>query len=1046
MIQAADTLHEVNAKRRILIVDDEIINRSVLAAILEDEYEILQAADGVEALRIAEENCDTLSLIILDLIMPNMPGQEVLHRVGADPKTQHIPVIIASGDETQEVECLKSGATDFIKKPYPDAGIIKARVLRTIRLAEDRQTIQSAERDPLTGLYNSEFFYFYAEQYDHFHKDTEMDAIILDINHFSILNERHGRAYADDVLRRVGEKAREMVHDDGGIVCRVAADVFQVYCPHREDYKALLDNASVGLAGEENPNARVRLRMGVYSKVDKSLDMERRFDRARTAAATVRNSLTRNIGVYDDRLFKADLYAEQLIDDFQTALAEHQFKVFYQPKFDIRPDTPVLSSAEGLVRWEHPKLGMISPGVFIPLFEQNGLIQELDSYVWREAARQIREWKDRLGFSVPVSVNMSRIDMYDPSVVYTLQEILNDYRLDPQDLHLEITESAYTEESEQLVEMVRKLRLVGHLVEMDDFGSGYSSLNMLSEMPVDCLKLDMNFIRTAFSGEKDLHMITVIIGIADHLHVPVVAEGVETEEQLTSLREIGCDLVQGYYFSPPVPAEKFEVFLTERKEQTDREAEEMAASSSKSKRSVSALGEEKQNLRTRLGKAFNIPMNKAGTVFILLAFLTAGLLFLFDSLVTSGYLRMERASRNYISAQHSAYEMEMGSDNLTDQVRSFVVTGDPEYMEAYFTEAEVTRRRDWAVETLETLLNGTDNLAYSYLAESLRWSNELMELEYHAMKLTAEAEGMRPEDIPAVVQEWTLSPEEQRMSPDEKQAAAIELVYGAEYVRYKSQIRENASRCTDILIEESEKSSNGATENMRRLTTIQSILTITVIVLVAAIVAFIIIWIQNPINQMVRRMRAKGKVPPTGASELRYVAETYNEIYDDNKSTNDRLNYNATHDALTGLLNRSAYNIMSRDIELGHTALLLVDVDKFKSINDTYGHAVGDRLLKKVADMLQTSFRSVDMIFRIGGDEFVVIMTGVDSSMRDSLKAKIDQLNIMLQKPTDDLPPTSLSVGIAFADRENPEGDIFKDADTALYRVKAAGRCGCEIY
>ena len=290
MEQPAGALHSVNAKRRVLIVDDEMINRALLEAVLESEYEILQAADGEEALRMVRENRDTLSVIILDLNMPNISGQEVLRQVRSDPETQHIPVIIASGDESQEIDCLNSGAIDFIQKPYPEAGVIQARVLRTIQLSEDRQTIRSTERDPLTGLYNLEFFYRYAEQYDSFHKDTEMDAIILDINHFSILNERHGRAYADDVLRRVGEKAREMVHDDGGIVCRMGADVFMVYCPHRDDYKALLDNASTGLTGGETLNARVRLRMGVYSKVDKTLDMERRFDRAKTAADTVRNS------------------------------------------------------------------------------------------------------------------------------------------------------------------------------------------------------------------------------------------------------------------------------------------------------------------------------------------------------------------------------------------------------------------------------------------------------------------------------------------------------------------------------------------------------------------------------------------------------------------------------------------------------------------------------------------------------------------------------------------------------------------------------------
>lgn len=186
----------------------------------------------------------------------------------------------------------------------------------------------------------SEFFFSYAEQYGQHHKETPMDAIVLDINHFSIISERHGRAYADEVLRRVGEKARDMVHDSGGIVCRREADIFLVYCPHREDYKAILDNASKELASEQEANKRIRLRMGVYPNVDKSLDLEQRFYHAKSACDSVRNSFTNYIGFYDDKLHKANLYAERLIDDFGDAIEQGQFRVYFQPKFNIAGDEP----------------------------------------------------------------------------------------------------------------------------------------------------------------------------------------------------------------------------------------------------------------------------------------------------------------------------------------------------------------------------------------------------------------------------------------------------------------------------------------------------------------------------------------------------------------------------------------------------------------------------------------------------------------------------------------------------------------------------------
>ena len=265
-------------------------------------------------------------------------------------------------------------------------------------------------------------------------------------------------------------------------------------------------------------------------------------------------------------MHEAELYRARLLEDFKPSLENNRFKVYFQPKFDIRPDKPLLASAEALVRWDHPELGMISPGVFIPLLEDNGLILELDRFVWGEAAARIRDWKDRIGYSVPVSVNVSRIDMLTPNLKDVFNEILAAYQLSTEDLVLEITESAYTGDSDQVISTAKELRGMGmgFRIEMDDFGTGYSSLGMLTHLPIDALKLDMSFVRSAFGETRDVRMIELIIDIADYLHVPVVAEGVETEEQYLVLKAMGCDLVQGYFFSKPVPPEDFDRFLIER--------------------------------------------------------------------------------------------------------------------------------------------------------------------------------------------------------------------------------------------------------------------------------------------------------------------------------------------------------------------------------------------------------------------------------------------------------------------------------------------------
>ena len=556
------TYSPVNAKRMVLVVDDEMINREILCQILKDNYNVVTAVNGTKALAAIRDNRSELALIVLDLMMPGLSGLELLKLVKNSKELKQIPVIVMTSDRESEVACLRMGAVDFIPKPYPNPEVIQARVKRTIELSEDRKLIQSTEKDALTGLYNREYFFRYAEEFDRHHKNTPMDAILVNINHFHVINERYGKEYGNVVLRRVADNIRMMLRKAGGFACRLEADTFLIYCRHSQYYKELMEQSSYDLREDVNiSGSRLRMRMGVYSDVDKTMDIERRFDRAKMAADQGRNTYEQTISFYDTKLHESHLYDEQLLEDFQNALKEKQFQVYYQPKFDIRLDTPVLASAEALIRWKHPKLGMISPGVFIPLLEDNGLIQQLDYYVWQEAAVQVRRWKDAFGVTVPVSVNVSRIDMHDPDLINIFKTIIEENGLSTTEYHLEITESAYTDDSVRIIDTVKQLRRLGFRIEMDDFGSGYSSLNMLSTLPIDALKLDMKFIRTAFTGRKDTRMIELIIDIASYLKVPVIAEGVETEEQMRTLKLLGCDYVQGYYFSRPVPPEEFETFI-----------------------------------------------------------------------------------------------------------------------------------------------------------------------------------------------------------------------------------------------------------------------------------------------------------------------------------------------------------------------------------------------------------------------------------------------------------------------------------------------------
>ena len=550
-------------RRTVLIVDDEPVNREMLGVILSEDYDVLFAENGREALELMRRHSRILSLVLLDLMMPVMDGFAVLAQLRREEALRRIPVIVLTAEKQAEIESLDLGAVDFIPKPYDMPDVILARIRRSIELSEDTSLIQNTERDALTGLYVRDFFFEYCHQLETFRPEQARDAVTFNVNRFHTLNELYGRSYGDSLLRRIALALREMLDNTEGLACRAGADTFYLFLNHREDYEAVLQRVLDRIHQDDEPG-RVRLRAGVYQNADKSLPLERRFDRSTMAANSIRNNYGAGVAFYDAKMQERELLSERLIEGMEEAIRDKQFRVFYQPKCDVTGEKPVLDSAEALIRWKHPDFGMLSPGIFIPLFEENGLIHRLNRFVWEEAAEQIRLWRREYGLTLPVSVNVSRIDLYDPQLESELLDIAARHELTPGDLRLEITESAYTENSHQIVQVVESLRRAGFEVEMDDFGSGYSSLNMLTMLPIDALKLDMGFVRNVAKSAKDFHMIEMVVGIAKFLSLPVIAEGVEEKEQYDLLKKAGCEVIQGYYFSRPIPPEEFARFVEEK--------------------------------------------------------------------------------------------------------------------------------------------------------------------------------------------------------------------------------------------------------------------------------------------------------------------------------------------------------------------------------------------------------------------------------------------------------------------------------------------------
>ena len=438
--------------------------------------------------------------------------------------------------------------------------ILMLRSMRSERKA--RLLIKATETDNLTGLYNRDYFFQYANRMYREASGLRRDALVLNLEQFHSINALNGWEFGDQVLRALGEEVLSVARERNGIAGRFGADRFDIYCLHTEDYQAIFKRLQ-GRLDDLASNASIRLRMGVMP-AEENLEPLQQFDMARAACSMARGHYKEHLIVFNDSVREKEILEQRLQNDLRRALDSFEFDVYYQPKYDIQSDTPRLMSAEALIRWQHPELGLISPDSFIPVFEKNGKIGEVDKYVWAEAAKQIAKWRAEYGVTLPVSVNLSRVDVFDPALEETLDGIVRQNGLEQEVLKLEVTESAYTENADQVIRVVERLRRKGYVLEMDDFGTGYSSLNMLSAMPVDVLKMDRMFIRNIEHSEKDIQLVALILGIAKSMNIPVIAEGVETEEQIRLLKDLGCQIVQGYYFSKPLHPKEFEIRILQR--------------------------------------------------------------------------------------------------------------------------------------------------------------------------------------------------------------------------------------------------------------------------------------------------------------------------------------------------------------------------------------------------------------------------------------------------------------------------------------------------
>lgn len=442
-------------------------------------------------------------------------------------------------------------------KPHENKS--EKELLRTIEALE-KEIKERREYDSLTGLYNKETFYGKTRELLEKDGETSYAIVCLDIQHFKLINDLCGTEAGDRLLRYLGEKIGSQAVSKAGIAGHITADVFVACTAAHEGLAESIENMAADWLRQYPLEMEIIPAIGIYRIHDRTLPVSLMCDRAILAAKSVKGNYMRHTAEYHTGLMNSIIEEQDIFDSAEHALQNKEFHIYIQPKCDIRNGKIV--GAEALVRWIRPGKGLLPPDSFIPAFEKNGFIVKLDAYVWEEVCVLLRNWIDAGNTAIPISVNVSRKSLYENNFYDFIAGLVRKYRLEPKLLELEITETAYTENLEQILEVVGRLRAAGFTVLMDDFGSGYSSLNMLKDINVDVLKIDLRFLQKMNGqDQRSQNIIESVVRMAKWLKLSVVAEGVETAEQVNFLMGVDCRYAQGYYFYKPMPSEDFEALL-----------------------------------------------------------------------------------------------------------------------------------------------------------------------------------------------------------------------------------------------------------------------------------------------------------------------------------------------------------------------------------------------------------------------------------------------------------------------------------------------------
>lgn len=1019
----------------VLIVDDSEYQRNLFKSFLETEYNIIEAANGNDAILQLTMNRVNIGLVLLDLIMPDMDGFEVLERMNRMGWIEDIPVIMISPDNTSEIaqKAYDLGVADFISKDI-EQNIINKRVENTIRIftkqklmlklmAEENQRIQNI--DPLTGVLNMNGFQKRACELIKNHGNDYYCIHYFDIKNFKFVNDLYGIETGDKLLKFwAGEILKGL--SDKEIIGRVNADHFVVMnlTNRTKEEDARFDEVSV-LASRflDRPGRPYKLDFvcGTYIlENDDYIDPD--IENLISHAIVAHKNASTKRGTFHEFFNRGEWEKQWRLNEISQkldqSLVNGSISVWLQPQYSFEKKKIV--SAEALCRWNHPDLGFISPAEFIPALEKTGQIYSLDKYMWEQVCILLKKYrKNPANADLTVSVNISRADITaDSRPDEFIERLIKRYGIPPSCLHVEITESAYVEDSDLINSLVNRFHQKGFIVEMDDFGSGYSSLNSLKDIDVDILKLDMGFLRNSVENEKGGKILDLVIQMAKKLDIGVVAEGIETVHQAQFLGELGCDIMQGYYFSKPIPEDQFSSLLKDKNEHFSEIIKNNPALVPKKLHN----GYSNQNRDNEIfGQIFYQEPHNIDSVYRF-------------NTTPCGIFTYEADGNQTFDYVNEGVLWLLGYPSIENFRQHF---GNSFYNMVYEED------RDRIMKEISAQINS--ECRHDYCEYRVVCADGSLKWVYDVGYYYTDANGKNWFYV--VIQDRDLSIK--RISDDYANSERYLMLSKIKGFNVFEYVIENDLLIADITRENGYHFSSNLENFSKRMGKDGLVDSETEVVFSKLIESVKANKISSGSFRCVCRF--KGDIFHTYRCFFNVEGDRLgNPIKIIGYATNtDQENSDivlwkdkASRDSMTNLLNHeAAIHELDHKLSEGKSGTaILIDVDDFKDINDKFGHLNGDKVLMEVASILNDSVRQNDIVGRYGGDEFIIFLTNLTDYK--TVENKLQRiLNAFDAYKVNNQIPVHLSLGAYICKTHNVNAEeILKKADDNLYRSKQAGK------